>query len=191
MWGGAGALAVPASTLLHELGHYAIYRFFGAPQLELHYSSISFDRAAAGLPGWQVALSEVAGPMVSVVILWLAVWFARRLSANPLVVAMGLVSSLRFYAPFAVGALLILRWALHSRGGALGTNVDEFNAALAAGVPPLLVIAPAVVIVAAGDAMLLRSLPKGRRLMPLIWLAAGTVIGFVGYFRYLGPWVLP
>jgi hypothetical protein len=158
--------------------------------LELHYSSVSFNRAAAMLPGWEVVWSEAAGPAVSIVILWLAVWFTRRsLRVNPLVVAMGLVSSLRFFTPLLVGGLLIIRLASRSRG-VLGANVDEYNAALAAGMPPLLLIVPTLAIVAVGDALLLRSLPQGQRLWPLVWLAAGTAVGSIAYF-YLGPLVSP
>ena len=85
-----------------------------------------------------MALGEAAGPIVSIAILWLAVLHVRRREhSQPLIVAMGLFSSMRFHVPLVTGAVLVLRWVLH-KPGLPGTNVDEFNAALAFGVSPLL-----------------------------------------------------
>ncbi len=53
LWIVAGAPAVPLTTIFHELTHYAVYRILGAPELRLHYASVSFTRA--GIPGVALA----------------------------------------------------------------------------------------------------------------------------------------
>ena len=199
-------LAVPAATLLHELGHYTVFRAFAFAGVKFHYSSVGFlhgdefqqylrsgefAAATAIAPRWQVALGEAAGPIVSIAILWLAVLHVFRSEhRQPLIVATGLFSSVRFYAALVAGAVLVLRWVLH-KGGLPGANVDEVNAALSFGVSPLLAIIAALVLVVAGVLMLVRRLPRNERFAPLGWLSLGTVIGATGYFLFLGPLMLP
>jgi hypothetical protein len=205
LWAGAGALAVPVGTLLHELGHYSVGRAFSLPGPTLHYSSVSFigeeqflnavraghlAAAAAMFPGWQVALDSAAGPIVSIVILWLAVLFTRREHLHPFVVALGSFSALRFNAPFLAGSVMMLRWFLR-RQGFPAANVDEINAALSAGISPGLAVTAVLIIVFLGVFKLLERLPGNGRLASLVWLAAGIAAGSAAYFLYLGPLLLP
>ena len=187
-WVAAGALAVPFTTLLHELGHYAIYHLAGAPELKLHYSSVSFVEAA--VPKAIFAAGEIAGPLVSLLILGVALLIVRFVGPAPAAIALGLAAALRSVILPALAGILILRWILHNHAP-LAANVDEFNAARLAGIPALPLIAGFTSFVAGATAILIRSIPSGQRLPSLVWLCAGMSLGAGAYFLYLGPRLLP
>jgi hypothetical protein len=58
-------LAVPAATLLHELGHYTVYRAFAFSGVKLHYYSVGFlddDRLLQYLRSGEFAAATAIAP---------------------------------------------------------------------------------------------------------------------------------
>ena len=109
----------------------------------LHSTSVTFDGlnqfltaiqeghradAATIVPPGKAAATDLGGPLVSLVLLIVAVPLTgRRPRAWP--VAMGASFAWRFVAPALVTGVLLLRAMAHNRTP-LAANVDEYNAAL-------------------------------------------------------------
>ena len=198
-WLGAGLIAFPAVVLLHELGHYFVFRAFGFPGTVLHYASadftgsMEFERrlligdpagAAAIVPVYQHALAVVGGLLVTYLSVLLAAWWTARRGIHPLVLAIGLASPLRF---LSLRRMLMAVFA----GRPVLMRTDEGMLILATGLPPILLIVAGLACWVGGWIYLIRKMPAGDRGLPLAALLVGTVIGAVVYAGYLGPWLLP
>ncbi len=114
----------------------------------------------------------------------------RLRGPSPPAVAIGMAAALRSITLPALAGLLILRLAIHNPAP-LGANVDEYNTALAAGLPALPLITMFMVFAAGGVAMLVRCIPRGQCLASLPWLAAGVTVGSAAYFSFIRPRLLP
>lgn len=190
-WFGAGFTSVPFTVVLHELGHYATGRFLGWRDLALHYSSVRLASggqvvATAIHAPWKVALFDAAGPMVSLVILFLAAWLAGHSGLRAVAAACSLSSVVRFLWPLTTGAILLLPGS-----GRIYPNLDEFNFAVNLGIPPLLSLFSSAFAAAVGFFWMARRLWHRELALPIVALAGGVGGGFAFYLWFLGPHVLP
>ena len=204
-WFLMGFLAFPVVTLAHECGHLLIGYLFHWPGPALHYASASFadeeevqrlinssdfTSAAKIHPLWQVALSNIAGPLVSVlIILGTAIWTNWR-GPQPLTLALGFAAAGRFVAPLATGAVLLVRWLL-SVHGPFHPTIDEYSCGLHLGVPPAMVIFLSLTAAACCLFWLLAGVWRRELRWPLTVLVTGITCGAVAYFYFLGPILLP
>ena len=93
MWFVAGFLAGPVATLIHESGHYFTALMLGLPGAVLHVSWVSYNgsseirtlltagqrvQAAQVAALWKVALTEAGGPLISLLLLAVAILCRRR-----------------------------------------------------------------------------------------------------------------
>jgi hypothetical protein len=199
MWFLAGFIAGPIATLIHELGHYIPALILGLRGAVLHVSWVSYTgsaeirsllqaghraEAASLVPLWKVALVDAGGPVISLVLLAAAVLCRRRsLLASA---AAGLAAGWRLSAPAGVAAVLLLR-TLGSNHAPLAANVDEFNAARALDINPLIVILPAVLAMAYALGILAVAIPKQDRWRLSVALCAGLTASLTIYLNLLGP----
>lgn len=198
-WAGAAVVAVPFAVLLHESGHRLAQLIFGFAGSTLHYSSTTyaqergfwqqvyrgdFQSAASVVPLWQVTISTAAGLLVSYLIVIACCIVAAKYKPHPLVVALGLASTLRFLSG-------IPSIAASFSGKTLRTGTDEANLALLTGIPVILLVAAGLLLLVGAWFWLLRNIPKGQRVIAVGGLVVGTVVGFLLYFRLAGPWLLP
>jgi hypothetical protein len=203
MWFVAGFIAGPVATLIHESGHYLTALILGLPGAVLHVSWVSYNRSseirallqagqreqAAHIAAlWKVALTDAGGPMVSILLLGAAILCRQRwLLASA---AAAIAAGWRFSAPAGVAGALVLRAMIGNRQP-LGANVDEFNAARALNVNPLLVILPVLCVVGYGLVALALAIPRAGRLRWSAALCAGLAIGLVLYLNVVGPLIFP
>ena len=134
-----GIIIVPLSILTHEFGHYLAYHFFGASNVQLHSVSVSADTDM--LSGFQLATTNIIGPIISYLTIGLA-WFFTRKKYVPFWVIFGLA------APFGriVNAVYIYFRAL---GYNPNPNFDEYNFSRNINIEPLFpaIITTLIVIV--------------------------------------------
>lgn len=185
MWAAAAALTAPVAVVLHELGHFATAHAFGFPDVVLHYGSVSDSAAENGFPLWQQGVQAAAGPLVTLTIVILCCYAARRAGSKPWSVAPAFAAGIR---SVVIGSTyLFIRLRHPSAQG----NFDELNAARDLGLPAELVVAVNVLLLLGAWAFLIRGIPKGRRTAALGATATGTIAGLALYFGWLGPWLLP
>jgi hypothetical protein len=199
VWAGAAVVAMPTAVLLHELGHRLAQLYFGFAGSTLHYSSTTYARervfwelvyrgdlqSAAGVaPVWQVATTTAAGLLVTYLVVFACCFVAARYRPHPLVVALGVVSALRFLS----GVPTLQNWF---SGKPIRPGTDEVNLALLTGLPEVVLAEVGLFLLAAAWFWLVRSIPRGQRALAAGGLAAGTVAGFMLYFRLVGPLLLP
>lgn len=198
-WAGASAAAVPFAILLHEVGHFLAHLIFGFRGATLHYSSATYElerafwqqvyrggaqSAAAIIPTWQVLTSTAAGIVVTYVVIIACCYFAARHRPHPLVIAIGLISPLRFIS----GIPTLAAWF---SGKSIRSGSDEAHLAALTGIPaPLLILAGLIVLLFAWY-WLIRCIPRQQRTFAVAGIIAGTVAGLVLYLRFIGPLVLP
>lgn len=176
----ATLLAMPA-ILLHELGHVAVAQLAGFTPV-LHHASVDGIPEAAPWGGnpMGTAAAALAGPLVTGLLLLLALWGARRNRAwgLPLLAA----------APmrFVINLLFLLQSLLVSLGifAAAGANFDELTAARALGLPEVPVVAAGALVLVVAWGALLKARPGWRNLLALF---AGALLGTMLWLGRIGP----
>lgn len=198
-WFGTSVIAVPLSVLLHELGHLVAYLAFGFEGVALHYSSAThalertfwqhvyrgnLSAAALLLPPWKVGLATAAGILVTCAVTLLCCLIAVKKNPHPLLVALGIFSSLRFIS----GIPVMLSWFLGKpvRGG-----TDEAHLAVLTGIPVVFLVFAGLLFLLVTWTWFIRSIPKNQFLISLPGLVLGIATGWFLYFWLVGPWLLP
>src|SRR5262249_40184045 len=146
VWLGSTILAVPLTVMIHELGHFLPAVVLGIHHVRIHYESTTYandDRfwgliqagakaqATALFPFWKVATVEIAGPLMSLAMLFAGANFARRFWIAAVIGTVGLS---HFVAP----ALFVWRNFRNARHGLPTTQpwrTDEFDFWVLTGVP--------------------------------------------------------
>lgn len=197
----ASTLSVPLTMMIHEFGHLITALVLGFHHVRLHYESVSYadqDRfwgliqsgaiaeAAKLTPFWKVAVMEIAGPLASIVTLFVASKFAKRYwIAN----VIGAVGVWRFIAP----ALFIWVNFRNARRGLPPMHhwgMDEFDFALLTGIPVQVTFAVELTLIVIGLVLLGRAMQRGTRLSAWAAMLCGTFVG-VHYWYTFGPRILP
>lgn len=182
-WALIGGLIGLLGVAVHELGHYFCALAVGLPGVVLHYSRISYDGSDAirelalhtprSLLATQPRFTKPA-PLLRLV-------QSSRLYCSTPRLQSG--SYGRAIAPAGVAGVLLLRMFGGNRAP-LAANVDEYNAAMAFGLPPLLVIVPVLLAV-------LGMYLSFDRFKTLLSPALGMIVVLAFYFTVLGPLLLP
>lgn len=197
-WGLAGLISAPVAIFPHEMGHYLVLLWAGAPDLALHFAAVTwdlqefweaifredFDSAAAVMPIWQVALSDATGPIVTYAIVAACCYGCARWRPHPSLVAVALASQLRIRA----GANHMADRAL---GNDRAANYDELRVSMLTGIPVEVLVGFALLTLLVTTVWLLQFLPPGRRITAGAALAGGIAASVVLYFGVVGPWLLP
>jgi hypothetical protein len=198
-WAGAPVVAVPAAVILHEIGHLIAYLIFGFGGATLHYSSATYNNentfwqlisrgdfgaAAAINPIWQAGMATAAGLIATVLVAAVCCYVAAKYNPHPLVIALGFFTPFRFLSglPVIFGAL---------SGKTMRPSSDEGHIALLSGIPVVLLSAAGICVLIGVWYLLIKSIPRQQRPIAIGGLLTGTAIGFVLYFRFIGPWLLP
>ena len=184
---GWSALMAPLSVLLHETGHFAVARTLGFPA-RLRVASISDGAELGQAPDWMVASQAAAGPIVTLALVLVAARLYARDPTRLWALALAAAAPVRFLVTGAYLGALILVALRGSRFG--GTpNFDEYNAAMAMGVPALPIAAAVTVLLAVFWIWLARSIPRGRRTLFILAIAVGAVTGMYLWME-VGPSLL-
>jgi hypothetical protein len=163
------ALFTPLTILLHELGHFLPALLSDLPA-RLHPTTVSGGASrGSGAADWLVALQAGGGPLVTVVMgLAGAMLYGRGRRLWALAFAVAAISRLAVTTAWLGLRLVFLLLGRPYRGT---PNFDEYNLALALGVPPLFTAAAATLFFALLLAWLVRRIPRGRRLAWVLVLA--------------------
>lgn len=194
-WFGAGLVSVPVTALLHELGHYAAAELLGWSDIAFHYSSVTLISGGpiVATPihaAWKVAIIEIAGPAVSLAIIYIAASLSYRSSLHIAGAALSLAAAVRFVFPLATGGILLLRAMARNRA-AFHPNLDEFYFAENWGIPPFLVLLSSVLAAGFGVFFMIRSLWDRELISRFVSVVLGIAAGFAIYSGFLGPRLLP
>lgn len=184
-WAGAAAVAVPVGIVLHELGHYLVAAALGAPDLHLHYDHISANEAV--IPAGERGAIALAGPIVTLLIV--VGFSAAALRSGPRALLIAPV----FAAGWRTAGLTLGYWITRvAEPAALaGRDVDELIAARSLGVPAEVLYAVNALVLYGAWVLLVRRVPRGRRLPALTGILLGTAVGIIAWLRVLGPVLLP
>lgn len=184
-WFVTSAFAVPATIILHELGHYAVAYLSGFPDVVLHFGSVSHNAAEADFPGWQHGLQAAAGPLVTLAIAFLCCYAVLRIGVRPWTVAPAFAAAVR---SLIIGPAYLLTRIRHP---AAEGNFDELNAARHLGLSAGLVVAVNVLLLAGALGFLISRMSSGAYVSTLSAIVFGIAAGLALYIDWLGPWVLP
>ena len=187
-WFAGGLVAAPLGILPHEIGHYLVLLALGVPDLALHFVGVTWDleefwlavwredyaTAATIAPLWGVALSDAAGPLVTYALVLACCYGCATWRPHAALVAVAYFAQARINVATQAGA-----------------NFDELRVAILTGIPVQVLVGPALLFLAVSGIWLLRYLPRGRRIVAAVSMAAGMVVSLVAYAGYVGPWLLP
>lgn len=196
-----GAIALPLSIILHELGHFGAYTGLGFPDAVLRSTSASWagsgefkmlfragdmEAAAAIAEPWRIAVGSAAGPMVSYLTAIACVFAVRRFGPGPfsLVLGLGLAAPLQGVAAFPVLAINLF-------GEGFTGNQDEVWVAWLTGIPSSLAVLPGLACLVLGYWFLVTAIPRDCRVQVLAPTFVGMVLGGCLWIPWLGPLVLP
>jgi hypothetical protein len=192
--------ALPIAVLVHELGHLFWLKVFGFPGVQLHFAAATnalekpfWNLIREGDPGaaaqlvsfTQFGIATFTGILISYATIIWAAWYTTKRRVHPLVVAVGLVATLRFRLGYSVSKRLLFT------DNHVPSGTDEGLVGAVSGVPELLLWIVGLTIVVAGWFFIIRGLPRGKRLAHFGLVALGTIAGAVVYIAWLGPWLLP
>jgi hypothetical protein len=193
LWFVVGVLAVPVVTLLHEAGHYTVSRMMGWTGEVIHYSSAgprNGEPDSESHPAWQAALVSIAGPVVSIFVIFIGAYVAKREALRPIGTALGVSAGPRFYAPALTAAVIILR-RMRNMQTPFHPVLDEYSFGQQLGISPLIPLLLSFAVALVGFFLLGRTVWGRTSAISLAAMALGTVAGAVIYFKFLGPAILP
>ncbi len=184
-----GAIAAPATILLHELGHFLAGLALGTPDIALHYGSVSDSAAESGFPAFRVGVQALAGPVVTILLMAACVVALRKSPEHPLFFTALFAAPIRF----AVGAVYLYFVAAAAfQGIAPGQpNFDEFKAAQMLNFPVVPLLVAELVLTLALWSWAARRLSNAIRWPALAGTAIGIIAGIGIWIAVLGPLLLP
>jgi hypothetical protein len=185
---GWSAALAPAGIVLHELGHFIVGRAYGFP-VRLNVGSVSGGASLGSAPDMTVALQASAGPLVTIGLMAIAMLGLSKPPLRLWALALAITAPIRFI----VGGTYLF-WvakALIEGTRFQGTpNFDEYNAAIALGISPVALVMVQMVALAMFWAWAInRAKPIGR-IISLVSIMIGAVIGIVLWMALIGPAVL-
>jgi hypothetical protein len=201
VWLVASILILPVVMMLHELGHFLPAVVLGFHHVRIHYESTRYandslfwgliqggakSQAAALFPFWKVAAVEIAGPLMSIVMLFVAATYARRFWIAAVI---GIVGLFHFVAP-ALFVWINFRNARHGLPAMQHWGMDEFDFWILTGVPVRTILLAELALIVPGLVLVGRAIQKGTRAAAWAAMVCGMRIGIPLYFA-IGPHLLP
>ena len=191
-WRSAATLALLAvimtalTTIIHELGHFAIPLTFDLPA-ELKPTSVSGGATPeTGARGWMVAAQAGGGPLMTVVMALIGggLFVRDRQRLWALAFAVAAVSRTGVTTGY-----LAIRLFFAIRGLPFGgtPNFDEHSLALATGLSPVVVSIAATAFLAFILFWLLSKVERGSRFLFALALAIGVVAGSIAWAALAPP----
>lgn len=185
------AILMPASTVLHEAGHYLAGRVFGYDMRMLHASTLGAPEssAIASPPYWDIAAIAFAGPLVTLMIALAAAVAWRRVPTRDWAFALAFLAPIRMLtnvAYVAVYAFITILQMFQDLRWESNPNFDEYVGAMALGITPQPFLVVQAVALGAFWTWLVMTAPPGTRLPRLLGSAAGAGIGMFAWFNGLG-----
>jgi hypothetical protein len=180
--------AAPLAIVLHELGHFLAGKLFAFENTVLHFAHVSTGAALWSFPHWQQAAFWAAGPLISLLIVGACCYATARRGPRSIWVAPAFTAGARTLVMSSIYSLLYLLMP-EQRGQAI-VHFDELEIAQVLGMPSALVLGPLVVLVLSAWVFLVTRLPRGFRVVPLLAMVVGHVLGTVLYFM-LGSLIFP
>ena len=194
-------LAVPLVLMIHELGHLLTAILVGFHHIRLHYESVTYAeqgpfwglmqsgakaQAAVLSPFWKVAVMEIAGPLASIGMLFIAGRYARRLWVAAVI---GTVAVWRFVAP-ALFVWVNFRLARHGMAPMQHWGMGEFDFWMVTGVSVKTTLFIELALTTVGLFLIGRALQKGTRIAARVAMGCGMLAGVPLYYA-IGPHLLP
>ena len=198
-WGLWGALSVPPTVLLHELGHFSVFRALGLPGAALHYGSAGFSRsgdffravlegdfggAAEIAPVWGVATALGMGLVATYLVVFACCYLSAKWKPHPLLVAVGYLSNVRIGAALPSVVLPLLGVANQGR-------CDECWLSALTGIPVAVWAFPGLVSLVGAGIWLWRYFPRDKRWLAVGSMCLGMAMGLAVYAGFVGPLLLP
>jgi cellobiose-specific phosphotransferase system component IIC len=175
-----GILAVPISIVAHEFGHYLVYQFFGASNVQLHAFSVSADKESVS--NLQNAIAAITGPIITYLSVILAYVFTQK-SYHPawMILALGgligrIVNFIYIY--------------FRSAGYNPNPNFDEFNFSKFTGIEPLFLSIITAILFVMIYAIFLKKAWKENGFKEIGLIAISLFCG-VAVWNFVGGLILP
>ncbi len=173
-------IVVPLSIVTHELGHFVMYQWFGASNVQLHSVSVSAEKET--LSNVQLAVASIIGPIITYLTIGLVVFFTRK-QYTPFWLILALAAPLGRI----VNAVYIYFRIL---GYHPNPNFDEFNFSRSLNIEPLLIAIPTTILVGATLIYFCRTVWGKDGLRELFAVSLSLVCG-LSVWMVIGPLVLP
>ena len=191
IWVLAGMIGVMLSRLLHEFAHWIVLRAGGVSSASLLPTAVRFDlsdrfwsliettnftAASQIAPPAVVGWSELAGPVASVGLTWVAARFVRHADLRPWLAALGFAAPIRLLAPAVFAWLVVWRY-WQGRPPQRQVGLDEYGVELLLGIPAAFLLLVEVVLTVPALRMIWQRCDLGNERLHGIALAAGLCFG--------------
>ncbi len=175
-----GILAVPISIVTHEIGHFIVYQFFGASNVQLHAFSVSADKESVG--NLQNAIAAITGPIITYLTV-VSAYFLTQKSYQP------------FWIILALGGLIgrivnFIYIYFRTAGYNPNPNFDEFNFSKFTGIEPLFLSIITAILFLIIYAVFLKKAWKENGLKEIGLIALSLICG-VAVWNFVGGLILP
>lgn len=177
---GIGIITLPFSIIIHELGHFITYYFFGASEVKLHAFSVSANKES--LSSLQIAIASIIGPIITYFTVVFAYFFIQK-KYHP------------FWIILALGGLIgrlvnFIYIYFRLAGYKPNPNFDEFNFSKSLGIEPLFLSTITAILFLTIYTIFLKKAWKENRLSEIGLIILSLISGVV-VWNFVGGLILP
>lgn len=175
-----GIALVPLTIIAHEFGHFLVYHLFGADNVRLHAFSVSADKGQ--LAGWQIAIANISGPLITYLTIALAYFFTKKTYQAAWIIA-ALAAPLGRIVNFGY---IYFRLAGYNPN----PNFDEFNFSKNLGIEPLIMSVLTGILVIATFVIFFGKAWREGKFRETGLVVASLIVG-VAVWSFGGGYILP
>ena len=182
-WAFFAAIAGPLSIVLQEIGHALMALAFGYSGIRISFHSVH-RIAPDDIQPWERALTSEAGPIASLVIVFICCLIIRIRRHSIFVKAMGMIAAVQF----AGGLIYVVSVVF---GAVPPTNFDGARFAQYLNIP---IFFPAIVeslLLIYSWIYIIGFINSSERKMAVVGVISGGALGIVIWLTLLGPLLLP
>lgn len=179
------AIFAPLSIFVHELAHYVAGRAMGYPVV-MNVASVAGGAELGVDPNYEVAVQAAAGPLMTLILAFSALFFLRRQPMPRWAFAMAIVVPTRTM----VGVVFLYYHVKARLSGEVfqgKPNFDEFNAATALGWSPVLLLSIQTALLILYYVYVIHRYPSGQRIWGSLAALCGGVAGIAVWMMVVGP----